>query len=73
MFVHLVTNVSSLQSKLGELPRSSSPTPWHILCDPPSNKYVLAENKDKNRSEMTDQSREERINLHQAREKGLAH
>lgn len=40
---HFFKVVSSLQSKRGGLLRSFWPTPWHIPCDLPSNKYVLAE------------------------------
>lgn len=33
------------QSTLDGLLLSSSPIPWHIQCDPPGNKYVLAKDK----------------------------
>ena len=43
----LLRVVLYLQSKHGELLRSFWPTQQHILCDLPSNKYVLAEKEKK--------------------------
>lgn len=44
---HLFRVALYLRSKRGGLLRSFWPTPWHIPCDLPSNKYVSAEKEKK--------------------------